>query len=48
MNPGACGVQGFHKIRTLLRFELNQGKIENLEAVELGVRGQLNANDQSI
>jgi hypothetical protein len=48
MNPGACGVQGFHKIRTLLRFELNKGKIENLEAVELGVRGQLNANDQSI
>ena len=48
MNPGACGVQGFHKIRTILRFELNQGKIENLEAVELGVRGQISANDQSI
>ncbi|MGB1361789.1 MAG: metallophosphoesterase family protein [Flavobacteriaceae bacterium] len=46
MNPGACGIQGFHKVRTLLRFELNQGKIENLEAIELGQRGALSANDQ--
>lgn len=38
MNPGASGIQGFHKLRTLLRFELNQGKIKNLEAVELGQR----------
>jgi putative phosphoesterase len=45
MNPGACGVQGFHKVRTLLRFELNAGKIENLEAIELGARGKINAND---
>jgi hypothetical protein len=48
MNPGACGVQGFHKTRTILRFKLNQGKVENLEAIELGVRGQISANDQSI
>ena len=41
MNPGACGIHGFHKLRTLLRFELNQGKIENLEAIELGQRGSL-------
>lgn len=46
MNPGACGVHGFHQIRTLLRFELNQGKIEKLEAIELGQRGSLNASDQ--
>lgn len=46
MNPGACGIQGFHKFRTLLRFELNQGKIQNVEAIELGIRGKLNANDQ--
>lgn len=46
MNPGACGIQGFHKVRTLLRFELNQGKIENLEAIEFGQRGALSANDQ--
>ena len=46
MNPGACGIQGFHKIRTLLRFELNDGKIEKLEAIELGLRGSLSASDQ--
>ena len=38
MNPGAAGVHGFHKVRTLLRFELNSGKIENLEVIELGLR----------
>jgi putative phosphoesterase len=46
MNPGACGVHGFHQIRTLLRFELNQGKIEKIEAIELGQRGSLNASDR--
>lgn len=41
MNPGAAGVHGFHKMKTLLRFNLNNGKIENLEAIELGKRGQI-------
>lgn len=40
MNPGAAGHEGFHKMRTLLRFEINNGKIENLEAIELGARGR--------
>ena len=39
MNPGACGNKGFHKVKTLLRFEINGSKIENLEAIELGPRG---------
>ncbi len=38
MNPGACGIYGFHQIRTMLRFEINSGKIENLEVIELGKR----------
>jgi len=38
MNPGALGIQGFHKVKTLLRFTLDKGKIKNLEAVELGQR----------
>lgn len=38
MNPGACGIYGFHQIRTMLRFEINAGKIENLEVIELGKR----------
>ena len=41
MNPGAIGQQGFHQMRTLLLFDLNQGKVENLRAVELGKRGRL-------
>ena len=41
MNPGAAGIHGFHKIRTMLRFEINKGKIDNLEAIELGPRSVL-------
>lgn len=40
VNPGACGRHGFHRIRTVLRFELNQSKIEKMEVVELGLRGR--------
>ena len=38
MNPGACGVKGFHKVKTLLRFSIDKDKIENLEVIELGKR----------
>ena len=38
MNPGACGIYGFHQIRTMLRFEIEGDKIQNLEIVELGTR----------
>ena len=41
MNPGAAGISGFHKIRTLLRFSLHKGEIKNLEVIELGARGKL-------
>ena len=34
MNPGAVGKHGFQKVRTMLRFELNKGRIENLEVIE--------------
>lgn len=39
MNPGACGNHGFHQVRTMLRFTVDSGKIENLEVIELGKRG---------
>ncbi|PID69421.1 MAG: YfcE family phosphodiesterase [Flavobacteriales bacterium] len=39
LNPGAAGNHGFHSVRTMLRFTLNNGKIENLEIVELAKRG---------
>lgn len=41
MNPGAAGKHGFHKIKTMLRFSIQNGKIEGLEAIELGLRGTL-------
>jgi hypothetical protein len=39
-NPGAAGNHGFHKVRTMIRFELNNGKIENPEVIELAKRGK--------
>ena len=38
LNPGAAGIYGFHQVRTLMRFELNQANIQNLEVIELGNR----------
>jgi putative phosphoesterase len=38
MNPGAAGKQGFHNIRTMLRFEIDKGAISNLEIIELEKR----------
>jgi len=35
MNPGAIGRHGFHKVRTMLRFEIDGEKIGNLEVVEV-------------
>ncbi|CAA0197049.1 Putative phosphoesterase [Tenacibaculum maritimum] len=39
LNPGAAGKHGFHKIRTMLRFELDNGNIKNMEVIELATRG---------
>ena len=41
MNPGACGQQGFHQIRTMIRFSLDEGKIHSVEVIELGRRGHI-------
>lgn len=35
MNPGAIGIHGFHKVRTMLRFTVDKGKIDNLEVIEI-------------
>jgi len=45
INPGAAGNQGFHHIITLLRFELTNKQILNMEVVELGKRGALPATN---
>lgn len=39
INPGAAGKHGFHKVRTMVRFELTKGEIKNMEVIELGNRG---------
>ncbi|UMB60191.1 metallophosphatase family protein [Lutibacter sp. A80] len=38
LNPGAVGKHGFHKVRTMLRFEIDKGNIGNLEIIELEKR----------
>ena len=38
LNPGACGYKGFHKVKTLLRFDIDKGQVKNMEAIELGPR----------
>ncbi|KAA8483119.1 hypothetical protein BDE36_3764 [Arcticibacter tournemirensis] len=38
LNPGAAGKQGWHKIRSLLRFSISDEKIHTLEIIELGNR----------
>ena len=41
LNPGAAGYYGFHKVKTLLRFEIAGNKISKLEVIELGKRGKI-------
>jgi predicted phosphodiesterase len=38
MNPGASGKYGIHNIRTMLRFEIDNSDIRNLEIIELEKR----------
>jgi putative phosphoesterase len=38
LNPGAAGRQGWHTVRTLMRFSLIQGTIQDLVLIELGAR----------
>lgn len=35
INPGACGKVGFHKKKTILRFDILENKIDGLEVIEL-------------
>lgn len=42
-NPGAAGRHGFHVMRTMLRFEIDAGKVGKLQAIELGPRSNRGA-----
>jgi len=41
INPGAAGRHGFHQIKTLVRFDILDSKISNLEVIEMGKRGAI-------
>lgn len=41
INPGACGNEGFHQIKTIVRFTMENAAIKDLEVIELGKRGAL-------
>lgn len=45
LNPGACGNKGFHQVQTALRFQLNAGKVEQMEIIEFGKRSQLHNSE---
>ncbi len=36
MNPGAAGKQGWHKVRTLIRFKIDGKEMKDCEVIELG------------
>lgn len=38
MNPGAAGKQGWHKVRTLIRFVIDGNNMKDCEVIELGKR----------
>lgn len=35
INPGACGNEGFHRVKTIVRFSISEGKPHDLEVIEL-------------
>ncbi len=42
INPGAAGKQGWHKIITLVKFDIDGDKIRNCNIIELGTRSDVN------
>jgi putative phosphoesterase len=38
INPGAAGIHGFHKVKTMVRFNIDGERIKDLEVIELGAR----------
>ncbi|MEZ4921052.1 MAG: metallophosphoesterase family protein [Saprospiraceae bacterium] len=40
INPGACGNEGWHQVKTLVRFDIESAQIKNLQVIEIGYRGK--------
>lgn len=43
INPGAAGVHGFHKIRTIATLQIEKGRLFDFKLIELGKRGVINS-----
>ena len=41
VNPGAAGISGFHKVRTMVRFIIDNERIKDMEVIELGSRNRI-------
>ena len=41
VNPGAAGIHGFHKQRTMIRMKIRDGKAESMEVIDMGKRGKV-------
>lgn len=41
INPGACGNEGWHQVKTVVRLRLEAGSIRGVEVIELGPRRAL-------
>ncbi len=41
LNPGAAGREGFHKVRTMLRFVIDGDNIKDMAIIEMGARGSI-------
>lgn len=38
INPGACGNEGWHQVKTLVRFSISSGSIHDLQVIEISKR----------
>jgi uncharacterized protein len=41
INPGAAGREGFHKVRTMVRFVIDGDNIKDMDIIELGPRSAM-------
>jgi hypothetical protein len=41
INPGAAGKSGFHIMRTLVKFKVQQGRVLEPQVIELGLRNKI-------
>ena len=41
INPGAAGYKGFHKVMTVIRFQIDDKEIHDMEVIELGERSSV-------